>query len=449
MGAGNGIPDAAQVFEKAGQEVVVMGSTASSSFWHVNYCFEFASVGGRATAYCPPEYLTPLAYHHHLATPLDHEDVAFMTDRVLEQISNHLMKRLIFWSGAVRNSEGGGGLRKYIPPAGTSEKLAPKSIEAVFEQRYAPKALCQDARRAKLKAEFDGKGGAGGAGAILPDCVVREVMCVLNRIGIHVTFVHGAEFDGVGAIRAVQGAFVDVPSRDGDMFAYLLYSTSCSGSILMPGGTAAEITLYTAEHKANAMASYWEVDVEDVKDAFLGFELVTLAIMLLGPHDYHYELKGSKYTNATGNRLPSMIKTISSWKKRGILAKIDENKTKSARVQMEAVVEIIEKMWPAGLCQYPGTIGQLPFEKWKVAYLGFLEHPVSLSMGPGLDPTGVYIDEVEKAGLTPPEGVCCPDIESNISTYTHTSTHKKTEKTGPHRATRRRRRQQQHPRLSW
>lgn len=142
----------------------------------------------------------------------------FMRDTVLGEIGAHLTKRLIFFPPALD----GPGLRGYKAPAGADDSMAPASIEVIFEQRYEPKAVCRESRRSDLAKEYNNLNGLGGAGFVLSDCVVREVMCCLNRLGIAVTFVKDAEFDGISAIRAVQGCVVDVSSGDGDMFAYLL-----------------------------------------------------------------------------------------------------------------------------------------------------------------------------------------------------------------------------------
>jgi len=233
-----------------------------------------------------------------------------------------LMSKNFYWPDAVP-VEPGTGLYGYKPPDGATVDMAPASIEVIFEQKYLPKALCQEQRRSVLKGAFELRQGQGGAGYILSDCVVREVMCILNAIGIHVTFVQGAEFDGVGAIRVVQGAIVDVPSGDGDMFAYFMGSIHCTGCFMMPAGTRGGkggILKFDAKHKAQAMAALWELDLVKVERAFLGCEIATLAIALLGPHDYNItkNVDGS-YCNVTGIRYTGMCKAITEWKRLKVL----------------------------------------------------------------------------------------------------------------------------------
>lgn len=364
-----------------------MGASHGAIEWKGKwYVLEFAGIEKQATYRCPPEYLNPLAQHHWKddpQPPLEYSDVMFMTERVLETIGHHLQKRLICWPRA-QCRDGHVGLPKYRVPRGATPDMAPSRIEVVFEQKYAPKHLCQEARRAQLKKEYEELGAQGGAGAVISDCIVREVMSTLTRIGVHVTFVRGAEFDGIGSIRVAQGCKVDVPSGDSDMFAQLMGSMSCQGSVIVPGDAAGDVRVYDAKHKAYAMAAFWDVNVEEVTEAlFCHLELITLAIVLLGPHDYHYKKTGDKYSNTTGNRYVGMVKIAVSWVKAGLFDMMNTAADVTVADKVKTVMDWVYTVgWPDG---GKGKIGKITYDDWRQVFLAFVHQPVSLHVGPTMD----------------------------------------------------------------
>lgn len=156
--------------------------------------------------------------------------------------------------------------------------------------------------------------------------------------------------------------------------------------MLLRGESHGDLVCFTAAHKAGAMATFWKVDVARVHSAFLAFESITLAAVLLGPHDYHTEQKpDGSFSNTTGARYDTFRKAALQWKSAHNLVDIVVNAASSGaspRVLSDLVVTTLEKAWPKGTCSSVGKIGGLTFDRWQNAYLGFMLHPVSPTMGP-------------------------------------------------------------------
>lgn len=221
-----GIPDAGKVMNKDACPIHAMGHTHGCSVWTGSHVSIEWSGGVRPGTLrnCPPEYLDPFAAHFWESAFLDPNTAIFMVQRALSTIASVLMTNRVHWPAAV------GNLPEYVPMKGAKDDDAPKVLEMIFEQKYAPKAMCQLARRTELEAAFK-SGRGGGAGGLLTDCVVREVMTALAAMGIRITWTPGGEFDGTGALRAAQGCRVIVPSRDGDMMVYPMGDFDCTGQV--------------------------------------------------------------------------------------------------------------------------------------------------------------------------------------------------------------------------
>jgi hypothetical protein len=157
---------------------------------------------------------------------------------------------------------------------------------------------------------------------------------------------------------------------------------------------------FTAAHKAAAMAKFWQVEDIVVESAFLAFEIITLAAVLLGPHDYHYVKKsGGGYSNTTGMRYESFHALAMVWKNKHRLVQSVVDATiagKTPREITDTVQVIIETAWSQPTCGGGGKHGNLTFEKWCSAWRGFIHHPVTPTMGPDA-PSIMFIDALESA----------------------------------------------------
>lgn len=219
-----GLPDASNVFEKDSCPVLSMGDSHGSQVWKGAHVALEWSGGVRPGTLrnTPDEYMGLFARHKHDGAFIDGETVLFMVDRAMVTIAGVLMQYKVWWPAAADM------LPEYHLKC--DDNNAPRVLEMIFEQRYEPKAVCQEQRRSKLVDDYR-SGRGGGAGGLLTDCVVREVMVRLTAMGIQVTWAVGGEFDGTGAVRAAQGCYVIIPSRDGDSLAYALGGITCRGQV--------------------------------------------------------------------------------------------------------------------------------------------------------------------------------------------------------------------------
>jgi hypothetical protein len=393
MGGGKGLPDGAQVYAKGDAEIWAMGSTHGARHWKGQHVIlEWAGPTHPSALRLPGKYLAPLARHHWDGAPIDAGLRGFTVNAVLAAVGRLLVKYCVCWPPAV------GKLGAYDIPHGSTGTDAPAVLEVGFEQQFAPKAMCQASRRADLEAAH--KDGTDGGGAVIPDCVVREAMVRLSEIGVGVTWARDAEFDGTGTFRAAQGSRVIVESGDLDMPAHIFGRADCTGVVLLKGKTAGDLHVFGAEHKVNAMSRFWVVDPAAVRNHFLAFEVMTLAAVLLGPHDYHFDLADGKYSNATGNRYKSIVKVVRPWLDALRAALTTGNYPTTARDVAEAVVKCFMTQWPAagGVRE---KIGHLSFEKFEHAFRGFVDQPVAFDVGPD-QPSVPYVDALDRHCLTPP-----------------------------------------------
>jgi len=152
------------------------------------------------------------------------------------------------------------------------------------------------------------------------------------------------------------------------------------------------------------MSKFWKVEDSTVAEAFLAFEFITLAAMLLGPHDYHaVKNTDGTYSQSTGSRLTSFHKIALLWKTKHKLVDVVVEATrahKSPREIASLVSSIVKEAWPKGsLLSGSGAAGMhgtLTFDRWRLAWDGFIEHPVAPAMGPNAA-TVAFVDALDDA----------------------------------------------------